>query len=68
MKNKKATLRQNSALVKQQVENSMQKSLLRRWGMLWALAGDDISSRQNSWQYNRSHPIFLGCQQKFANK
>ena len=29
-KTKEATLRQNSALAKQQVENSMQKSLLRR--------------------------------------
>ena len=29
-KNKVATMRQNSALAKQQVENSMQKSLLRR--------------------------------------
>ena len=28
MKNREATLRQNSALAKQQVENSMQKSLL----------------------------------------
>ena len=35
------TLRQNSALAKQREENSMQISLLRRWGMLWALTRDD---------------------------